>query len=462
MDNALYFDFAPIFALATPFGKSALAVFRTSGEGTFELFRTIFSNKKAFDNVKSPKVAYGFIVDKDTKEKIDEVVLTIYPKGHGYTKEEAVEVSSHGSIAVIKALNLCFEKAGFRKAEGGEFSFRAFSNGAVTLTEAEAVLDLIESTNEKTRAFSLKSREGFIDERIKVLYEKLLHLSSLFELQLDYSEDEYDEDISYPKVEVDEVKNLLLHLQENYTISNVLKGGLNVAFVGDTNAGKSTLFNILLNSNRSIVSSEKGTTRDYIKETVEIDGYTINLFDTAGLNSDAIGIEAEGISRTSDILSSSDIILHLISLEHSKDEIDKQLSEYMSTPKCKVINILTKEDKLTSRLSDSVVVWKEQGAMPFSATTKEGLFDIIRAIKSSVNDIDASTKDGEFMLLSQTTLSLVKKASDALEMLNEHTPIEASSSILKEAISPIAVLLGKENVTDDVLTSLFSRFCVGK
>lgn len=462
MDNALYFDFAPIFALATPYGKSALAVFRTSGAGTFELFKSIFSNKKVFDNVKGPKVAYGFIIDKDTKERIDEVVLTIYPKGHGYTKEEAIEVSSHGSIAVIKALSRCFEKAGFRKAEGGEFSFRAFSNGALTLTEAEAVLDLIESTNEKTRAFSLKSREGFIDERINTLYEKLLHLSSLFELQLDYNEDEYDEDISYPETEVKEIKTLISNLVENYAISNVLKGGLNVAFVGDTNAGKSTLFNILLNSNRSIVSSEKGTTRDYIKETVEIDGYTINLFDTAGLNDEAVGLEKEGISRTSDILSSSDILLHLISLENDKCEIEKQLCLYKSGSKCKVINILTKEDKLTSRLSDSVDSWKKDGAILFSATTKEGLFDIIAAIKSSISTLDASTKDGEFLLLSQTTLSLIKKASDALEMLNEHTPIEASSSILKEAISPIAVLLGKENVTDDILSSLFSRFCVGK
>lgn len=462
MDNALYFDFKPIYALATPYGKGAIAVFRTSGEGTLELFKNIFSNKKKLCNIREPKIVYGFIKDSSTGEKIDEVVLNVYPKGHGYTKEEAVEISCHGSIAVIKAISKVLEKVGFRKAEGGEFSFRAFSNGTLSLTEAEAVLDLIESTNDKTRAFSLKSREGYIDARIKTLYDKVVHLSSLLELQLDYSEDEFDEDISYPSAEVEEIKMLLVHLIENYKVSNILKGGLKVVLVGNTNAGKSTLFNILLNSNRSIVSDEKGTTRDYIKESIELDGYAINLYDTAGLNEEAKGIEAIGIEKTEDILSEADIILHLISLENTENDIKKALLEYKSSEKTRVINILTKKDKLTSRLLKNVDEWQKEGVILFSATTKEGLFDLLNAIKNCIKDINKATNDGEFLLISQTTESLLKKTYDAISILDEHTPIEASSSALREALSFLSILLGKENPTDDVLDSLFSRFCVGK
>ena len=298
MDSTRYFDFSPIYALATPYGKSAIAVFRTSGEGTFDLINKIFSSKLKREDIKCPQIKYGYIRDNKTGEAVDEVVLSVFPKGHGYTKEEAVEINIHGSLAVIKKLSKLLENVGFRQAEGGEFSYRAYKTGTLTLPEAEAVLDIIESTSEKATSYALKTRMGFLDKRIEDVYKDIVNLSSLFELQLDYSEDEFDEDISFPEHEVDKIKRELKNLVNTYKVSNIVKGGINVILVGATNAGKSTLFNTLLKSNRSIVSDEKGTTRDYIKESIEINGVCINLYDTAGINSQARGVEKIGVSRT--------------------------------------------------------------------------------------------------------------------------------------------------------------------
>lgn len=466
MDSTTYFDFSPIYALATPYGKSAIAVFRTSGDSTFECLKKVFSNKKAFENVNTPKIKYGFIIDPESGEKVDEVVLSIYPEGHGYTKEETVEISTHGSLSVIKKMNDVLERAGFRKAEGGEFSFRAFRNGAITLTEAEAVLDIIESTTDRTRTLALKSRQGVLDKRIESIYEKLISLSSLLELQVDYSEDEYDEDISFPKKDIDSILIDLTYLKDNYKVSDVLKGGVNVALVGNTNAGKSTLFNALLKSNRSIVSDEKGTTRDFIKESIEIGGILVNLYDTAGLNENASGVEKIGIDRTIDIIENTDIILHLLPLDEIENGKIDSIKEYVKvnnkSPNAKTITILSKDDLPYNQNDKNIKQFLDNGAILYSAVTGDGLNKIIEAIKKATLELTATNKDNDTILISKTTENAVEKAYECISTLDEHTPIEASTNAVKDAIFEIGTILGKENPTEEILDSLFSRFCVGK
>lgn len=467
MDSTLYFDFSPIYALSTPYGTSAIAVFRVSGKGSFNNIKKVFSSPKAFDNVAEPKLKHGYIKDIKTGEKVDEVVLSIYPEGHGYTREEAVEISTHGSLAVIKKLNEVLEGVGFRKAEGGEFSFRAFRNGTLTLTEAEAVLDIIESTTEKTREAAMKSKSGVLDKRIEDIYEKLVSLSSLLELQVDYSEDEYDEDISFPYDEIKDILTKLSYLKDNYRVSDILKGGVNVALVGNTNAGKSTLFNALLKTNRSIVSDEKGTTRDFIKESIELGGVLYNLYDTAGLNENAKGVEKIGIDNTLEILGNTDIILHLLPINEIENDNIESIKSYIpinaKNPNAKTITILSKEDLSYNKENNVIQKLLENGAILYSAKTEEGMSEIIRAIQKEGEDITHfSNNDKELLLISKTISNAVNRVYNLISELDERMPIEASTNILKDALYEFGTILGKENPTDEVLDSLFSRFCVGK
>ena len=467
MDSTRYFDFSPIYALATPYGKSAIAVFRTSGEGTFDLINKIFSSKLKREDIKCPQIKYGYIRDNNTGEAVDEVVLSVFPKGHGYTKEEAVEINTHGSLAVIKKLSKLLENVGFRQAEGGEFSYRAYKTGTLTLPEAEAVLDIIESTSEKATSYALKTRMGFLDKRIEDVYKDIVNLSSLFELQLDYSEDEFDEDISFPEHEVDKIKRELKNLVNTYKVSNIIKGGINVILVGATNAGKSTIFNTLLKSNRSIVSDEKGTTRDYIKESIEINGVCINLYDTAGINSQARGVEKIGVSRTMELMNLADVIIHVIPLDdlinEKIDSIESFIPYNLANPDVPTITVLSKADLTEEPYPVNITPLVESGAILYSSITKEGIGRIVDTlIKLFYEKINPSSGEVNDLLIGSTVYNAIKKAYSSIESILPSSPIEAITIAIKDALFSLGEVLGKENPSDEVLGALFGRFCVGK
>lgn len=467
MDSTLYFDFSPIYALATPYGKSAIAVFRTSGDGTFDLINRIFSSHLSREKIKKPVIKYGFIKDPQTKETVDEVVLSVFPKGHGYTKEEAVEISTHGSLAVIKKMSKTLENAGFRQAEGGEFSYRAYKMGSLTLPEAEAVLDIIESTSERATTYALKTRMGFLDKRIENVYNDIVELSSLFELQLDYSEDEFDEDISFPTFPVKKIVNELKSLINTYKVSNIVKGGINVILVGATNAGKSTLFNTLLKNNRSIVSDERGTTRDYIKESIEVDGVCINLYDTAGLNDEARGVEKIGVSRTMELMKLADVIIHVIPLDElirgDIKSIESFIPYNLANPDIPAITVLSKADLISEPYPDNANALVTSGAILYSSKTKEGVGRIIdtllRLFYERVNHSSSGKND---ILIGSTVYNAIEKAYETMKIITPGTPIEAITIAIKDALYALGEVLGKESPSEEVLASLFQRFCVGK
>lgn len=467
MDSTRYFDFSPIYALATPYGKSAIAVFRTSGEGTFDLINKIFSSFLSRERIKKPELKYGFIKDINTGETVDEVVLSVYPKGCGYTKEEAVEISTHGSLAVIKKMSKNLENAGFRQAEGGEFSYRAYKMGSLTLPEAEAVLDIIESTSERATSYALKTRMGFLDKRIENVYNEIVGLSSLFELQLDYSEDEFDEDISFPNYQVQKIKNELSSLMNTYKVGAIVRGGINVILVGATNAGKSTLFNTLLNNNRSIVSDEKGTTRDYIKESIEADGVCINLYDTAGLNDEARGVEKIGVSRTMDLMKRADVIIHVIPLDElirgDIASIESFIPYNLANPDVPVITVLSKVDLTNEPYPANINALAESGAILYSSKTKEGTGRIIDTLlKLFYERLNPSGSEKNDILIGSTVYNAIQKAYKSISTLTATMPIEPATIAIKDALFSLGEVLGKESPSDEVLESLFKRFCVGK
>ncbi len=270
----------PVYALATSYSPSALAVIRASGDGVLSLFAPFFKGKLL--SAMTNQAVHGYIVDKNGK-KVDEVVVIRYDKGHGYTSEEAFEIMSHGSLAVIRAISSVLESAGIRKALKGEFTYRAFMHGRMDLTEAEAVEEIVKARTEKASSSALDRLCGSIRKEAESIKNQLVEILASLEVHLDYGEDEIIEPWIFPRENVSRIIRRLEMIRDTYSASRLYSEGASVVLAGSTNAGKSSLFNALLKENRAIVSSIAGTTRDYIEAQADIEGIPVRLFDTAGL-----------------------------------------------------------------------------------------------------------------------------------------------------------------------------------
>ena len=280
-----YFSFDPIYALATPPIKSAIAVFRVSGKGCIALLnmaldKPIDLNSKSF--VSSKALFYRKILLSD-KSILDDCLVSVFKDGSGYTKEEAAEISVHGSLAVISALDDLFLKTGFRKALKGEFTFRAMQNGRLTLLESEAVLELIDSDSEVMRKNASLRLSGALDKKLNSIYEELLEISSIFELQMDYSDDEFDEDVSFPKEKIDIVKNKIIKLLQSFQISRKEEDGIKIVLLGDTNAGKSTLVSSLSSAKPKIANYPFTTLEPSLGIVPYRDGQSFVMADIPGI-----------------------------------------------------------------------------------------------------------------------------------------------------------------------------------
>ncbi len=298
-----------IYALATPWGESALAVIRTGGPDTLEKVAAFFSRPKALRAIKTTGLVHGFLVDPATGEQVDEVVLSVFNGGHGYTGEPAVEISCHGSLDGIKRiLRLCHD-GGLRAASPGEFTFRAFMHGRMDLTRAEAVQELVAARSSRARTMALDRLGGALYNRIEAFKQRILTLVSTIEVQLDYAEDEIGGATGFPQGEPDATAVEIENLAHSWQAGRLYGQGARIVLAGATNAGKSSLFNLLLKDERAIVSDVHGTTRDYLEASAQIDGIPVRLYDTAGLRESADTIEAEGIRRTGKLMEQADLII---------------------------------------------------------------------------------------------------------------------------------------------------------
>ena len=264
----------PIYALATPFSPSALAVIRTSGTDAISLVQKVFKGRLTLRP--NGTAVHGWIVDKN-REKVDEVVALVYNHGHGYTGEEAVEIMCHGSLPVIKKISTTLEEAGFRLALKGEFTYRAFLGGRMDLTEAEAIEELVSAKGERGRKDALSRLSGSIKNEADKAKDEIINILASLEVQLDYGEDDIPEEWIFPIERVDAIINRLEKIRGTYASSRLYSQGAKVVLAGSTNAGKSSLFNALLKENRAIVSSVAGTTRDYIETECEMNGIPVRL-----------------------------------------------------------------------------------------------------------------------------------------------------------------------------------------
>ena len=429
----------PIYALATPYAPSAIAVVRTSGDNAIEMISRAFSGAKRLLAAQNATLVHGRLRDASGSD-VDEVVLAVYRKGHGYTGEEAVEINAHGSLRGLDRIFRLLEELGFRKAKKGEFTYRAFMHGRLDLTQAEAVEELISAKSESVQAAALDRLEGSLKKKLQDIRRRLLMMSASLEVQLDYAEDEILEDWVMPTAELDAIISELSRIRATYDASALWREGAKVVLAVETNAGKSSLFNLLTKEERAIVSPVRGTTRDYLEADTMIHGIPVRLYDTAGLRESDDEIEMEGIRRSERLIREADLVLYLVAPGDS-EEVS------WDTP---TITVRTKSD-LSRGEGLSVSVKSGEGLDELLDEIKRRLTEGRGDFSSSVIIDSERQKDALDRLLSQLEF-LVSHGDESYDII---------ALFFQSALSVLGEITG-EVTSEELLDTLFSNFCLGK
>jgi len=469
MDNSI------ITAIATPAGSGAIAIIRLSGTGVLELVDSIFSatkQGKLLSKQKGYTIHFGKIFDREGKP-IDEVLVSIFKAPHSYTGEDSAEISCHGSAYIQQQLLQRLVEAGARMAQPGEFTLRAFINGKMDLSQAEAVADLIASDSEANHRLALQQLKGDLSNEIHKLREKLLNLVSLLELELDFGE----EDVEF--ADRKQLKNLLLeiaayasHLSESFALGNAIKKGIPVAIAGKPNAGKSTLLNKLLREERAIVSEIAGTTRDAIEDLIVINGISFRLIDTAGIRESDDTIEVMGIEQTMRKMENASIILALLDVTDVMNEQVEFLKSVISNSALlgkSIFALLNKIDRVEPAVVDQFKkdiqsqVGPKIPIIAISAKMGSHLEELHSALTNMVTD---STKHFGDILVSNArhyeALRQVNKGIErSLKGLDSNLPNDLLSQDIREVLYYLGTITGAIT-NDEVLGNIFSKFCIGK
>lgn len=447
-----------IAALSTGAG-GAIALIRLSGPDAVAITERVFSKK--INDKAGYTVHFGMISRGD--KIIDEVLVTLFRNPYSYTGEDMVEISCHGSSYIVREILALLIENGAEPASAGEFTRRAFLNGKFDLSQAEAVADLIAAESSAAHRIAMNQMRGGYTVELARLREKLLHITSLLELELDFSEEDVEfADRTQLQALLDEIAERCQELIRSFRMGNVLKNGIPVAIVGEPNAGKSTLLNQLLGEDRAIVSDIAGTTRDYLEETLTLDGILFRFIDTAGLRHTSDSIEALGIERTRERIGKSELVLLLIPSESSKEEVLKQVQSLNLSEEQKPVIVLNKSDMWDSEnLQKELVV--SYPTVALSAKTGAGL-DELKSLLVAQSGVKVTNSESLIVSNIRHYEALVN-ASQALKRTSEALQAGLSSDLVSEDIRDTLHHLGTitgEITTDDILGNIFSKFCIGK
>ena len=460
------FETDTIAAISTALGNSGIHIIRISGEDSFSVIEKVFKkgkNKKTFnvDAVKSHTIHYGFIFYEN--EYIDEVMVSIYKAPNSYTKEDVVEINCHGGSFVVKKILKILIKSGCRLAAPGEFSKRAFLNGRIDLSQAEAVMDLIKSQNETALKSSLKQINGRLSDVIRDTREKLLHESAFIEAALDdpehFSLDDYAEG-TLKKV-ISECRSDIKKLVETYEKGRIISEGIDTAIVGSPNAGKSSLLNNLLNDDKAIVTDIPGTTRDIIEHSVNIGRITLNLIDTAGIHDTEDVIEKIGIEKTFSSIDRAQLILIVIDI--AKGVLDEDLLIYERIKDKPHVVVLNKSD-ISDDMCYDRAMFSGSRIVIYSTKTGTGYNELIEVITDMFynNDIDV---ENELYITNVRHYELLENALKSLDNVIGEINESVSEDMLTIDIMDAYMYLGEiigETIDDDLVDKIFSEFCMGK
>jgi tRNA modification GTPase len=452
-------DNSPICAIASPNGSGAIALIRISGAGSWQMIAPCFSKKIAERS--SHTIHFGTIHHLDGS-LIDEVLLSLFAEGKSFTGEESIEISCHASAYIQQQILQVLLALGCRLAEPGEFTMRAFMNGKMDLSQAEAVADLIASQSRVAHDIAMKQMRGGFSSELKSLRERLIHFASLIELELDFAEEDVEfADRSELLVLVQEVLAYIARLLNTFELGNAIKNGVPVAIVGAPNTGKSTLLNQLLGEERAIVSDIAGTTRDVIEETLNIDGIVFRLIDTAGIREGAETIEAIGIERSKEKIKQAKIVLCMADASDTisvgevctwAEELEREFPNHF------IQVLLNKSDISQEKIENC-----EKETINISAKLGTGmtqlrkkLVDLVVGQVDLLNDtIVSNTRHVD--ALRRTYQSLEKAQQD----LQRNVSADFIAMDIRQAMHDLGTITGDIS-TDDLLGNIFSKFCIGK
>jgi len=454
-----------IVAISSPAGMGAIAIIRISGPNAISKFQPFFKSlkKKKLVDQKSHTLHFGEFISND--QVVDEILVSVFEKGKSFTGDESVEITCHGSTYIQKTIVEKLLKKDIRLAKPGEFTMRAFLNGKLDLTQAEAVSDLIYSDSKAMHKISLNQMRGGFQSELKLLRSDLLNFLSMIELELDFAE----EDVSFANKKdlvklVDNVEEKLITLKDSFRFGNAIKNGVPVAIAGKPNAGKSSLLNTLLNEDKAIVSNIPGTTRDAIEDTAFIDGIKFRFIDTAGLRETTDEIEIKGIEITKLKILKASILIYLFDVnDTNENEILKDLEEFYNDD-LKIILVKNKIDlKCNSKInSKNFKKFNIDSILEISAINKQSVNTVCETLSKEFN---SGSSKSDVIVTNLRHYNALSKSIESIEKVREAIENEVSGDLLsidlRNVINNVGEITG-EISNDEMLGNIFSNFCIGK
>lgn len=458
MTPSQYAPEEPISSIATALAPAALGIVRVSGTDCIELVSKVFSRPKALLEAPGNTLVYGWIVDQ--RQKIDEVMLSVYRAPKSFTGEDMVEISCHGGPAVVTAIQNLMLKSGFRQANRGEYTFRAYINGKTDLTKAEAVKEIIDSHTDTSRSHAAGRLAGSLFAEIDSIKKLIIDTLASIEVEIEYPEDEETIADTFDRKDIEIAIKRLQSLVDSWQGEKLYQDGARVVLAGRTNAGKSSLFNAILKEERAIVSDIEGTTRDWLESWASINGIPVRLFDTAGLRETSDQIEAQGVEISRNLVHDADVVLYLVDSQQGLIKEDRDFIEHCTEP---LIIVETKIDK-DGENRENIEIKEGFSVCKISSKTGEGIAELFNQI-SAILTAGLSSERQQAGLGSarqkESVAEALESVKHALVSADDNYTLDAVVQDLEDAIDSLGEVTG-DVTPDDVLGSIFANFCVGK